>query len=154
MKQYKIINTKLTKESFEIVRNIELICFINPKLLKKYNSFLKNKLISVKEKKLYTYVNNTWLKKDYKLFNYYKLIEENNFILEHLFLTNNIAENLHGKLNDYIPKKKLSNYNFIYAITNIIMNGEIKNSNHFRVLSYFLIYIWYSPYSIPIIHSL
>ena len=83
MKQYKMINTKLTKDSFEILRNIELICFINPKLLKKYDLFLKNKLISEKEKKLYTYVKNTWLKKDHKLFNYYKLIEENDYILDH-----------------------------------------------------------------------
>ena len=132
MKQYKMINTKLTKYSFEILRNIELICFINPKLLKKYDLFLKNKLISEKEKKLYTYVKNTWLKKDHKLFNYYKLIEENDYILDHLYLTNNIAENLHRKLNYYIPKKKLSNYNFIYAITNIIINGEIKNSSIVR----------------------
>ena len=49
------------------------------------------------------------------LYNYYKLFEnvneDNKNLLEHMFLTNNIEESLHSKINYYIPKKKI-NYNF------------------------------------------
>ena len=39
MKDYKIINKKLSKHAFCILRNIELICFINPDLLKNMKIF-------------------------------------------------------------------------------------------------------------------
>ena len=41
MKDYKIIK-KIYKHSFCILLNIELICFINPDLLKKNENFLKS----------------------------------------------------------------------------------------------------------------
>jgi hypothetical protein len=58
MKYYKIIKTKLTKYSFELLRNIEMICFIQPRLLDSYKKFLKLKLKENKEKKLFHYLEN------------------------------------------------------------------------------------------------
>ena len=46
-----------------------------------------------------------------------------------MYLTNNIVESLHSKLNFYLPKHKTNKYNFIYAIQNIIFNDSIKLSN-------------------------
>ena len=43
-----------------------------------------------------------------------------------IFVTNNIAESLHNKINLYLPNKKITNTNFIYAIRNIFINYELK----------------------------
>ena len=76
---------------------------------------LKANLSEGDENKFYKYLNNTRFKKDYRIYNYYKLFEnvneDNKNLLEHMFLTNNIEESLHSKINYYIPKKKI-NYNF------------------------------------------
>ena len=115
LKKVKLIKTKLNKHYFEVLRNVELICFINPKYIDKYNKFLKANLSEGDENKFYKYLNNTRFKKDYRIYNYYKLFEnvneDNKNLLEHMFLTNNIEESLHSKINYYIPKKKI-NYNF------------------------------------------
>ena len=64
---------------------------------------LKANLSEVDENKFYKYLNNTWFKKDYRIYNYYKLFEnvneDNKNLLEHIFLTNNIEESLHSKIN-------------------------------------------------------
>ena len=44
MKSYGKIKSKITKYSFEIIKNIELICFIPPSFINYYNKFLENKL--------------------------------------------------------------------------------------------------------------
>ena len=49
LKQYKIIKKKLTKYGFEILKNIELICFLPNKQIKSYIKFLKTKLNGEKE---------------------------------------------------------------------------------------------------------
>ena len=111
MKEVKLIKSKIGKYNFEILRNAELVCFINPKLIGKYSKFLKEKLKKDEEILFYNYLEKTWLKKDYKIYNYYAIIDDNNnddknLIMNHIFLTNNIEESLHSKINFYIPKKK------------------------------------------------
>ncbi len=45
MKSYGIIKSKITKYSFEIIKNIELKCFIPPSFINYYNKLIfKNKL--------------------------------------------------------------------------------------------------------------
>ena len=44
MKKCGLVKTKLNKRNFEILRNIELICFIAPKYIKDYSTFLKSNL--------------------------------------------------------------------------------------------------------------
>ena len=55
----------------EILRNIELISYIPPSFINSYKKFLKNNL------------NN----------------EKMDEILPHIFITNNISESLHNKIN-------------------------------------------------------
>ena len=61
MKKLNIIKKRLTKIIIEILRNIQLICFIIPILIKKLSEILKNNLNNLngdKECELYKYVYN------------------------------------------------------------------------------------------------
>ena len=61
MKKLNIIKKRLTKIIIEILRNIQLICFINPILIKKLSEILKNNLNNLngdKECELYKYAYN------------------------------------------------------------------------------------------------
>lgn len=62
-----IIKKRLTKIIIEILRNIQLICSINPTLIKKFSEILKNNLNGDKECELYKYVYNQWIKKILKI---------------------------------------------------------------------------------------
>ena len=108
MKLYGIIKKKLTKYSFEILKNIELICFLPPSYIKTYINFLKGKLKEENEIKLFEYLNKNWFNKDVKFYNYFELFDNQTLIerTQHFFATNNVAENLHSKLNLYLIAKK------------------------------------------------
>ena len=43
MKKYNLFKKRLTKKNIELLRNIQMICFINPVYLKQYSEFLKKK---------------------------------------------------------------------------------------------------------------
>ena len=43
MKKYGIIKKNITKYAFEIIKNVELLCFISPNFIESYGKFLKNK---------------------------------------------------------------------------------------------------------------
>ena len=64
LKELKIIQKKITKKSFELIKNIELICFIPPKYIDDYIKFLKSKLNDDKEKHLFEYLYKTWFSKN------------------------------------------------------------------------------------------
>ena len=78
LKELKIIQKKITKKSFELIKYIELICFIPPKYIDYYIKFLKSKLNDDKEKHLFEYLYKTWFSKNYNIYNYYELFENNN----------------------------------------------------------------------------
>ena len=86
--------------------------------------------MKMRKKKFFTYVNNNWLNKDPKIYNYYVLIKKNsdynNKLKKYFYTTNNIAESLHAKISSYIPKHKISNKDFLYCIKNILNLNEIK----------------------------
>jgi len=44
MKKYKIIKKRLSKKIIELLRKIQMICYINPIYLKHYSELLKNNL--------------------------------------------------------------------------------------------------------------
>ena len=75
-------------------------------MLTKYEKFLKPYFKTKEEIKLYSYIKKYWFEKDYNIYNYYKLITNNNEtnhdILNHFYVTNNIAESFHSKLNYYL----------------------------------------------------
>ena len=80
--------------------------------------------------KFISYLKRTWFKKGRKDFNYSKVIKEyyNNIkIIDKIYLTNNIIESLHSKINSYLPKHKTTVYNFIKSLENVIFNDTIKN---------------------------
>ena len=70
--------------------------------------------------------------KNFEIYNYYKLIKDNNQgnsnIINHIFLTNNISESLHSKINYYIPRSKMTSFVFINAIKNILFKNELKTN--------------------------
>ena len=48
---------------------------------------------------------------------------------EHLFVTNNIAESLHQKINFNLPKRKTTSFDFITSIQSILYKNFIKIEN-------------------------
>ena len=129
MKKYKF-----SKRAFEILKNIELLCFINPKYITTYSKFLEENLNELKEKQLYQYLYKNWISKKPELDNYYDIFRINNpsNTMPFFFATNNIAESLHSKLKLYLPYKRTSNINFIISMRNIINNSEIKKNDLIR----------------------
>ena len=134
MKLYGIIKKKINKNSFEILKNIELICFLPPSFIKTYINFLKGKLKEENEIKLFEYLNKNWFNKGYKFYNYFELFDNQSLIdiTQHFFATNNIAENLHSKLNLYLIAKKKTVNNFIFSIRNVLINYESKRDQIIR----------------------
>ena len=83
MKKYKICKTKFTKRAFEILKNIEILCFINPNYIKTYSKLLGDYLKEENEKKLYNYLYKNWISKKPELYNYYeifRIINPNNTV--------------------------------------------------------------------------
>ena len=78
------------------------------------------------------------LKKNPDLFNYVKILEyrnenENNQkILNNFFLTNNICEALHSKINYYIPKRATNAKDFITSLKKIFIYNLIKGQEIIR----------------------
>ena len=134
MKLYGIIKKKINKYSFEILKNIELICFLPPNFIKTYINFLKGKLKDENEIKLFEYLNKNWFNKGSKFYNYFELFDNQSLIdiTQHFFATNNIAENLHSKLNLYLIAKKKTVNNFIFSIRNVLINYESKRDQIVR----------------------
>ena len=54
MEQLKITGKKFNKSAIEILRNIELICFIKPNNIKKFSEILKENLNKNEKQKNYT----------------------------------------------------------------------------------------------------
>ena len=50
MKKFNLMKKKLSKRNVEILRNIQLLCFIEPKLIKNLSDGLKNNLKEENEK--------------------------------------------------------------------------------------------------------
>ena len=44
-----------------------------------------------------------------------------------IYLTNNIVETIHGKLNYYLPKHITNPFNFINSINNVLLNDTSDN---------------------------
>ena len=48
--------------------------------------------------------------------------------MEKLYLTNNIIESLHAKLNYFLPRHVTNQQNFVNSMNNILINDSIINS--------------------------
>ena len=131
MKLFGLIKNKITKYSFEILKNVELLCFIPQAYIESFSKFLKNKLKDEKEILLYNYIDKQWLSKDPNYYNYFELFNNDylNEGIQHFYSTNNIEESVHNKLSLYIPNKKVTNFNFIISLRNVISNYETLKEN-------------------------
>ena len=124
----------MNKESLEILKNIEIICFLNKDKVKDYQNYLLNKLKSFENiQGLITLLTNFWFKKPIEMYNYSKLLynEDNSLILENKYLdrfyfTNNVAESIHHKLNLCLQKRKKTCLDFIESVRNCFTNDETK----------------------------
>ena len=74
-----------------------------------------------------TYNNNNY---NYSCF--IKKYFNNKKALDKLYVTNNIIESLHSKLNYYLPRHVANQYNFINVIKNILINDSIINTSIIR----------------------
>ena len=127
---------KLNKELYVVLKNIELICLIDSDNIKKYKDFLLENLNKKeKYKSLSRYLKNYWFKKPNNIYNFsefFKKFKGNKKYLDKIYLTNNIVESIHGKLNYYLPKHITNSFNFINAINNIFVNDVLNNNNIIR----------------------
>jgi hypothetical protein len=76
MKNLKMKFNKTNSKIFIIAKNIEIIYFLIPELIKKYLAHLKDNLNNnIKEKTLYRYIENYWVNnRGYESLNYYNII--------------------------------------------------------------------------------
>ena len=75
-------------------------------------------------------MNNYWFSKVYTEYNYYSFIvkfKENDPVLNRLYLTNNIIESIHQKLNSKLNNQPSNKLAFINSLKNIFINDIIKN---------------------------
>ena len=76
MLKFKLTKSKLNKKAYNIIKNIEILSFINQKNLKIYIKLIEDKLSSDKNyKKLIPYLKKNWISKNPDFFNYSKLLE-------------------------------------------------------------------------------
>ena len=128
-----ICRKKINPKACEILKNIELLCFINIKNITKFKNIILEKLKNDnKIKSFYNYLKKYLFNLNPKFYNYVELIkyfqkDNNNLFLNKLYTTNNICESINSKINYNLPKKTIDNKNFISAITKIILNSTIEN---------------------------
>ena len=121
---------------YAVIKKIEIICFIQKDKIKEYQKFLIDNLKkNIKYTKLVTYLKNYWFKKSVEEYNFSEFINKyktDKDKLNKLYITNNIVESIHGKLNYFLPKKITNQNSFIKSIKNIFINDFINNSSIIR----------------------
>ena len=126
----------LNRDYYVILKNIELLCFINESKFEGYKKLILDKLKSLNiDISFIEYLNSYWFRKDIKEFNYSSFIEkykENDKALQKLYITNNIIESLNSKINSYALTSNPNKINFINSMKNIIINDTIKLSEYKR----------------------
>ena len=136
MKKLNLTKKRLNQKCYEILKNIEILSFIDKNKLNGYIKFIYNKLEKDNEaKKLIPYLKKNWYDKNPDLYNYSSILkykrdnEGINKYLERLYITNNISESLHGKISFYLPKHSATALNFIDAIKKVLLDDKIKIEN-------------------------
>ena len=147
---------KFNKRMIEILRNLEIYCFIKKEKKDEYFKFLKTQINkNENEEKFMDYMHNYWIKKygdliDYsellddiiKLINYYvnhdgNSSSEKNLIsklksLDKIYMTNNICETIHSNISKYIEINKVSKNTFRDTLNYILTDYSIKSKNNIR----------------------
>ena len=76
-----LIKNKINKYSFEIIKNVEILCFLPKNSIESYSKFLKSNLKEKKEISFYNYLKKNWIDKEYEYYNYYELFN-NSYLSE------------------------------------------------------------------------
>ena len=131
-----ICNRKMNKKSIEILRNIEMICFLNKKNINKQKEIILRNISKDNNLKAFIkYLNNFIFKMDSSLYNYEEILNtntnnnEDNKYLEKIYFTNNIVESLNSKINFYLPKRPTNNADFVNCIIKLITNSNNLNND-------------------------
>ena len=66
MKKNDLIKNKINKYSFEIIKNVEILCFLPKNSIESYSKFLKYNLKEKKEINFYNYLKKNWIDKEYE----------------------------------------------------------------------------------------
>jgi len=131
---------KLNKISIEIIRNVELLCFIKKINIQTYKDLILNKLKDNQKLKLFVnYLQNYVFKLNPSVYNYEELInikksddDTDNIFLQKFYSTNNIVESINSKINFYLPKTSTNNKNFLDSISKIIINNTFEKKEIIR----------------------
>ena len=136
--QAGLCKKKLNILSIEIISNLEIMCFIKIKNIKKFQEVILAEISkNNKLKNFKSYLKNYLFKLEPNVYNYSQLIEyfkknnENKYLTK-LYTTNNIIESINSKLNFYIPKKVTSNYSFVKSISKVLINDQLKDFINYR----------------------
>ena len=138
LSQIGVCKKSLTKDNLEIISNVELLCFISLKNIKKFKAIIleelkENKALDKFAKYLKTYLFklNPIIYNHTNLIEYFKTNNENKY-LDHLYTTNNICEKINSKSDYFLPKRANNNISFINSITKVIINDLFRNDSIIR----------------------
>ena len=131
-----IFKKKFNRNGYEILSNIEILCFIDMNNIDKFKKIIIDNLKKYdKIDNFIKYLNNYLFKLPHQIYNYSQLIkyfaEKNDLrFINKLYTTNNIVESINSILAFNLPKRVTQNIDFIKSITKIlsIESLDIKNS--------------------------
>lgn len=139
-----------------MLRNLELLCFIEIKNIKKFFNNLKEKYNQTEgDIKLMNYIEKNWISKDPLIYNYSELIKDiiktkNLYInkkysinskktlisklksIQNFFFSNNICESMHSKIAKNLPSGAVSKTNFRDTLDYILKKYYYKNKQILR----------------------
>ena len=140
LSKIRFTSKKLNNTSIEIIRNMELLCFIKKINIQTYKDLILNKLKDNQKLKLFVkYLQNYVFKLNPSVYNYEELInikksdeDTENIFLQKFYSTNNIVESINSKINFYLPKTSTNNKNFLDSISKIIINNTFTKKEIIR----------------------
>ena len=98
MKLNKLFKTKMSKRTFELLKNIKIVCFIPPTYINTFTKFLENNLIDNNEKIFMKYFKKNWI------IEYIYLPTKKCSNINFLIAIRNIIKNSELKKSDIIRK--------------------------------------------------
>ena len=94
----KLFKTKMSKRTFELLKNIKIVCFIPPTYINRFTKFLENNLIDNNEKIFMKYFKKNWI------IEYIYLPTKKCSNINFLIAIRNIIKNSELKKSDIIRK--------------------------------------------------
>ena len=123
--ELKIFKKKLNKKSYELLKNLEILAFIDIDKITLFIEFYKEHIfLSENEKNFLSYYENTWIKKFKNIFNY-------SFLINDILKIKNVYKNNEGKNNSEKELiSKLKSLNKVYCANNICESIHSKISKY------------------------